>query len=246
MWLLLDAGNTRLKWRRTDGHQLLDGGSVPIDAAHAEDQLKAVLLSHAATGRVIASNVAGIATAGIIERVAHETLGLDVEFVIATAEFQGLRNGYATPASLGADRWLAMIGARAIAKGPLCIVDCGTAVTLDWIDADGVHLGGMIIPGRRLMRECLITGTRQVRPTQETDALPFSPLGNDTQSCISAGTVASVVGMVEHAVRTMGGCEAVNCLVSGGDGAAFASHLAVPHLMVPDLTFHGLLAVGNG
>lgn len=246
MWLLLDAGNTRLKWRFTNGEQLLDAGNLPIADEQLAVRLRPVFGEHRSVSRVIASNVAGAATTELIEGVARETLGICVEFVRPAAEFKGLRNGYSTPESLGADRWVAMIGARELVQGAVCIVDCGTAVTLDWVTADGVHAGGMIIPGRQLMRSCLAAGTRQIRLEGSNGPLFGDMLGVDTQSCISAGAIASVAGMIERTIRKLGGGTEVNCLISGGDGPVFAASLDIPYRLVPDLTFYGLLAYARG
>lgn len=246
MWLLVDAGNTRLKWRLTDGERLLEGGGLAMGAELASE-FRSVLAAEPAIRRVIASNVAGANAAHLIQVTVRETLGLEVEFVRPAAQFHGLRNGYAVPENLGTDRWVAMIGARQVAQGPICIVDCGTAVTLDWISAAGLHAGGMIIPGRRLMRDCLVAGTQQIQACiHGNEAPPSDAPGDATAACISAGTVACVAGMVEHTVRKLRAGGEVNCLVSGGDGPAFAAFFDVPHRLVPDLAFHGLLAYARG
>jgi type III pantothenate kinase len=246
MWLLLDAGNTRLKWRCSDGVQVLEGGSIPIDGNRLESQFVAAFAHLRPVERLVISNVAGEDVGYTLQRVARGRLGCDVEFVVPAAEFRGLKNGYADPVSLGADRWAAMIGARELVRGPVCIVDCGTAVTLDWIAADGRHLGGMIIPGRHLMAECLVAGTRQIRLSPHDHGFAAQGLGTDTGSCVAAGTLACVAGMVERTVRNLGGDAAVSCLVAGGDAATFAAHISVPHQVVPDLTFRGLLAYARG
>ncbi|MCK9530118.1 MAG: type III pantothenate kinase [Gammaproteobacteria bacterium] len=246
MWLLLDAGNTRLKWRLTDGHRLLDGGAVRIGEGALVDRLHAAFRKQITIERVIATNVAGDVVGATIDLLASDGFGCAAEMLLPSAEYRGLKNGYTNPAALGADRWAAMIGARELVRGAVCIVDCGTAITLDWIDASGAHQGGMIIPGRRLMTECLVAGTRQIRLPEPSEALEGKLLGTDTASCVAAGTFGCVAGMVERTVQHMGKGAEVTCLVAGGDGAAFGAHLAIPHRIVNDLTFHGLLAFANG
>jgi type III pantothenate kinase len=245
MWLLLDAGNTRLKWRLSDGRRLLDGGNVPIGEGAFDAQLHAAFRKHITIERVIATNVAGDVVGSAIEVLASDSFGCTVEVLLPSGEFRGLKNGYTNPASLGADRWAAMIGARELVSGAICIVDCGTAITLDWIDASGVHLGGMIIPGRRLMTECLIASTHQIRVPDSSEVLEGRLLGTDTASCVAAGTFGCVAGMVERTVQNVGNGAEVTCLIAGGDAVAFGAHLTIPHRLVDDLTFHGMLAFAN-
>ncbi len=96
--------------------------------------------------RVLVSNVAGPEMAKTLTRLAKKRFRVNVEFVTAAQEFHGLTNGYLDPSLLGADRWLGLIGAWTKVRSALCVVDAGTAVKFDSVDANGQHLGGLIVP----------------------------------------------------------------------------------------------------
>src|SRR6202034_3800599 len=100
--------------------------------------------------------------ARILTRLTKKVLKAEVEFITAAPEFNGLTNGYLDPSLLGADRWLALIGAWTKASGALCVVDAGTAVKVDAVDAKGQHLGGLIAPGIHMMREALMNKTSDI------------------------------------------------------------------------------------
>jgi pantothenate kinase type III len=117
--------------------------------------------------RVLVSNVAGPAMAKTLTQLAKKMFHVNVEFVTAAQEFHGLTNGYLDPTLLGADRWLALIGAWTLARSALCVVDAGTAVKVDSVDANGQHLGGLIAPGIHMMREVLMNKTSDIAKAAE-------------------------------------------------------------------------------
>ena len=170
------------------------------------------------------------------------------QWVVASAAEAGLTNGYDHPARLGADRWVAMIGAwhRLLALGParpLVVVRVGTAVTVDAIDATGKFLGGLILPGHGIMLRALESGTAGLHvPTGEVRAFPT----NTSDALTSGGTYAiagAVARMVQH-LRAHSGSEP-HCVMTGGAGWKMAPSMGLSVELVDNLIFDGLLAMAG-
>ena len=145
MILLIDVGNTRLKWGWLDGAHLSEQRAVVHRDTEPESWSKDVFDPARRPSRVLAANVAGEAMAWNLHRFSQQAYGLEPEFITPTRSFHELTNGYLNPALLGADRWLAVIGAWNLAHTALCVVDAGTAVKVDSVNAHGQHLGGLIV-----------------------------------------------------------------------------------------------------
>jgi type III pantothenate kinase len=157
----------------------------------------------------------------------------------AAARTLDVVNGYDDPTSLGADRWAALVGARGLTPAPACIIDCGTAVTVDALAANGEFLGGAIFPGLALARAILAHGTAAVQPPPGSDA---SCLGRSTADAVAGGTLFALAGAIERVVREqqvqLGG--AARVLMTGGDAPLLAARIAQPVEHVPDLVLQGL------
>ena len=238
--LLVDAGNTRVKWAlaRDDAApaEWIADGAV----AHAElDGLAEAWRGHAVTRAVIA-NVAGAPL--------RERLGallprlwprLQPEWFSAQAELAGLRNRYRNPAQLGADRYAAALGAHTLYPGKaLVVATCGTATTVDGVSADGEFVGGMILPGLGLMLASLARGTAQL-PEASADA-PLPPaFADNTLDAIRSGCVSAQAGAIERACAAL---PAELCIVSGGAAPWVAPALSVPHRMLHNIVLVGLHA----
>ena len=146
----------------------------------------------------------------------------------------GLVSCYAQPARMGVDRWLAMLGARHASAGPLCVIDAGTAITLDLVAAQGRHEGGYILPGADLMRRALTADTGRIQ-VDALDAPTLSP-GSNTQTCVNAGGWRAVIGAVqsvladypEHRALLTGGLAPV--LLEMGLSATHHPHLVMEGL----------------
>jgi type III pantothenate kinase len=143
MRLVLDIGNSALKWGLVDERGVRDAGRVlhrESGIAAALAMLPAGLSTHP---DIIGVNVTGRAAATCVE----DWAGRSVRWLEASATAGGVRNGYEQPRQLGVDRWAALVGARRLGTGPWVVVGCGTALTIDLLRADGQHLGGYIVPG---------------------------------------------------------------------------------------------------
>jgi type III pantothenate kinase len=181
-----------------------------------------------------------------LAKLAKKRFRVDIEFVTAAREFDGLTSGYLDPSLLGADRWLALIGAWTLAHGALCVVDAGTAVKVDAVDANGQHLGGMIAPGIHMMREVLMNNTSDIAKAafNSTPSLA-GVLANNTIAAVSRGAVFALAGMADHA------CEVVEqttgappkLFITGGDANMISGTMRAHGEIVPDLVLQGLAVI---
>lgn len=237
MMLLIDAGNTRVKWALVLDGAALGAWQASGSLLHAD--LDAVRPAWATGTRVLVSNVAG---AQLAERIAALLpAGAQVEWFASEATRAGLTNGYREPARLGCDRFAAAIGARALAPGrDLIVAVCGTATTVDAVRADGRFVGGMILPGLALMAASLARNTAQL-PEVAAGALP--PLfGDNTHDAILSGVLSAQAGAIERAVAGLG---AAACIVSGGAAPHIAPALKVAHKVVDNIVLVGLHAAAT-
>jgi type III pantothenate kinase len=245
--LALDIGNTRLKWALYDtpcvGARLLAHGAQFLENI---DKLADGDWAEFAQPRwVLGCVVAGDA---VRRRVEQQLDIWDVhpQWVVSSLQEGGMTNGYDHPGRLGADRWVAMIGARqrVLAMGepkPCVVVMVGTAVTVEAIDADGQFLGGIILPGHGIMLRALEGGTAGLRvPTGEVVEFP-----TNTSDALTSGGTYAITGAIEHQYRALQArCgEAPLTLVTGGAGWKVAPHMNFPHVLLDSLIFDGLLVL---
>ena len=243
MLLLVDAGNTQIKWALADraappGAWLVSG-AVP----HAQIESLAALWQTLAIDQVLLSNVAGAA----VQKQLQESVPAHTptECFAASAQRAGLQNQYRDPAQLGCDRFAAAIGARAAFPATsLIVATCGTATTVDAITAEGVFLGGMILPGLGLMASALASNTALLPQVAHAN-MSVSTFADNTQDAIISGCLAAQAGAIERAVQVHGGADVVRCIISGGAGQWVAAHLSVPHQRVDNLVLLGLFSVAN-
>lgn len=233
MLLLIDAGNTRIKWALVAPDSGLGGWLASGAVAHAQLDTLGAPWARLTISEALLSNVAGSAIAARLRAM----LPVAARDFVSLPQLAGVSNGYRNPAQLGCDRFAAAIGARALAPGQAVIVaNCGTATTIDAITADGVFLGGMILPGLGLMASSLARNTAQL--PQIADAAPL-PAGfaDNTDDAILSGCLAAQTGAIERAVR-MHGAQA--CLLSGGAAPRIAQTLALPFQLVDNIVMLGL------
>lgn len=239
MLLLIDAGNTRIKWA------IAENGAAPGEwcawgaVAHAElNHLPAHWQPYPITRSVVA-NVAG---GRLREQLQLMLPTSALSWFASRRELAGLRNAYRDPAQLGCDRFAAALGARTLEPGKALIVaTCGTATTIDALTADAVFLGGMILPGLGLMASSLARKTAQLPQVAPHAALPAG-FADNTDDAILAGCLAAQAGAIERACALHG---AQQCIISGGAAAYIAPALSVPHRLVDNIVLVGLHASAN-
>jgi type III pantothenate kinase len=250
-FLALDVGNTRLKWGLYEspapGAKLLGSGAVfleNIDRLADEDWRDLPEPTH-----MLGCIVAGEAIRRRVEEQ-MELWDITPHWAVSSAAEAGMTNGYDHPTRLGADRWVAMIGAHArmlqahvSAPQPMVVVMVGTAVTVEAIDASGKFLGGLILPGHGIMLRALESGTAGLRvPTGDVCEFPT----NTSDALTSGGTFAiagAVERMVQH-VRQHCGAEPA-CYMTGGAGWKMAPSMSVQFELVDSLIFDGLLEIAK-
>ncbi|MHB1567234.1 MAG: type III pantothenate kinase [Acidiferrobacter sp.] len=241
MTLLLDIGNSRLKWawRPTTGALCVQ--SAPYEGADAWPAAWAAL---AVPGAVWAIASAADRIAAMNAYCARRWQQVPRWFT-ACADGHGVRNLYRPPEALGADRYAALVGARAHYAAPLCVVDCGTAITVDALDIDGVFRGGAILPGLRSAMAGLHTRVRHLPPADKT-TVPDA-LGLSTPAALAAGSILGTAGAITHLVHQQSRClnGVTHVLLTGGDAQVLAPHLEFSAKVVEDLTLQGLLVMAT-
>ncbi|MCF7987759.1 MAG: type III pantothenate kinase [Methylovulum sp.] len=238
MNLLLDMGNSRLKWALNHHDQLLMGN--PLYNAQINRQM--LLETWANLGRPRAIGIAWVSQSELLSTVKSvaKTLWQDVKIydIKAQAKAFNVHNAYLNAEKLGVDRWLALVAARRHHSGHCCIVDCGTAITLDLLDSEGSHLGGFICPGLTLMKQSLAAGTGSLPFSVESfDMRP----ANCTEAAIYAGTLAAAIGLIEQVVKR----QPIDCnlILTGGDAELIGQHLKLPVTIETNLVLRGLAIV---
>jgi len=243
--ILVDIGNSRCKSALEN-----NGEFTPLETFAWRDVfLNEVLskvwlepLNGAVPDSIHVSNVAGDRMLPNLDAWCCATWGQKPIAMSSTAEFQGLKNGYTAPTTLGVDRWAAMIGARVQYSGALCVVDSGTATTVDVIDKDGLYIGGAILPGIYTMRRSLGKYTAALFAADGE----ISPFSDNTASGIAGGTGYASVGAIERlmdeAVKAVG---PLTTVITGGEAGVLKSLLTRKAQFDPLLVLHGVRAVAD-
>jgi type III pantothenate kinase len=243
MKLLVDMGNSRIKWAGLCDGALSDGGSFVHEndpAAAATALLEQTV--HAPTA-VLVSNVAGEPFATEMANRVASNWSIRAEFAATQPSAGRLVNAYENHTTLGVDRWLAMLAATERYPDPVCVVDAGTAVTVDLVTSAGRHLGGYILPGLDLMRQCLTGGTgdltRLTAGEQQSVGASVKP-GQNTAAAIDHGALAAICELIECCVGRVAEHNRGIVVVTGGDAERIIPHLTVALEHRSQLVLEGL------
>jgi type III pantothenate kinase len=238
MILLLDLGNTRLKFALMDGGEFTHRGAFGWDADIAHE-LATLWASWPTPERIVGASVVDSARETAVAVATDKTFGRTPVWVRTPDEACGVTNAYAEPQRLGVDRFLAMVDALAAGRAPCVLASVGTALTLDALDGDGRHLGGWIAPGPLLMQQSVLGATVQVRPGH---AGAVRDLADNTADGLASGCwqacAALVDRFVERSAPLLGGNPTVT--LGGGDADVLAPLLEREVVLVPDAVLRGL------
>jgi len=235
--LLVDAGNSRIKWRLTDGAQSISSGALPSNEyAHLVEAIG----NHPANAACVCS-VLGEGTNAQIRQTLEIDLGIardQQHWLSAPKVGYGIDNDYQPAESLGADRFAALVAAHHRQSIDWIVVNVGTAITVDLLGADGHYYGGAIAPGPELMRNALVQGTAGVNIDIAISSLEMP---TNTKSAVSHGIGTALWGVVEGMLRqSRRSGKSPSVLLSGGARAFLRPFLDVEVVEVDNVVLEGL------
>lgn len=236
MILDIDAGNSFVKWRVVDDSEVIAAGS------EATEQVSKQGLDLTRIEGLNQARISSVANRGLAEKLREQVqqqFNVEMQIARVSSIVSGVSCGYTEPETLGIDRWLAVVAAYQRYLGPVLVVDAGSAITIDLIGPQGVHLGGYISPGLRLMREALWQGTAKVQ-VDRVESLNMLVPGTCTQDAVNRGCLLAVVATIEKLASQY----PASIVITGGDATVVAEALSLTSDHVPDLVLDGLAVNG--
>ena len=252
--LVLDAGNTRLKWAVLDdvlnqSHAPLPAGSNAGVAASLDwldhgavdyDHLADLPARWQKWGVLVACYAVSVAGDLVGTRVQQLVthIGLQPIWLKSSARACGVENGYAPATSLGADRWAALVAVRQRTREAALVVSAGSALTVDALNSAGHFLGGLIVPGLHMMRTVLAASTAQVG----TQYGKVSSFPNTTADAVESGLVAAIIGAIEtmHSQLDTLSAASTRIFLTGGDAETLKLYLPPDTIIIPGLVLEGV------
>ena len=248
MKLLVDIGNTRIK-----SAMVFNGNWTNATSQSHRDRSDSVFdqmwRGVSPPGKIVVSNVAGAEFAGSLQRWCEQNWSITPHFIHSEEVGCGVINGYLDANQLGSDRWAALIAARNLCTDPVAIVDCGTAVTVDALDAEGCFRGGVIFAGLALSRNTLLAQASGIDAARSgatrsgvTRSNSESVLCRSTEDAVASGTFYGVVGAIDRILdefeQQLG--QEMKLYLSGGDALSVKSNLRHSSQHDPELVLKGL------
>jgi type III pantothenate kinase len=273
MMLLIDSGNTRIKWALVQGMDWLRSGILPVEQA---GELSQHLIAHCGQigkglndiEQVWVSNVAGEEIALQISNFGADR-NVQPHFIVPREEQCGVQNGYSQPGQLGSDRWAALVAAWHLIDGECLVVNCGTATTIDALSGQGVFMGGLILPGVDLMLSSLCDTTAQLMTSRyekllmEPLAIPlgsqkatakwlvmsghpgeYVPFPKNTADAMFSGVIQASCGAIQRQHALLDH-DSAPVVLSGGAAEVMQEHLHMPLRIVDNLVLQGLLIIAQ-
>ena len=245
MKLLLDIGNSSVNWASEKESRFLSQGSFMYNKNNFENSLQKNISITKSTSKILVSNVAGLNIFNSLNSWAEKNGPLELWQSCIEKKFKGLKTSYTKTEQMGVDRWLSMVACWERYQSSLCVVSCGTALTIDSIDHEGNHLGGYILPGIELMQKSLIKNTENINFIIDCD--PSIDYASDTKSAVNNGAFLSLISSIDRVVNKfkleLGG--APKCVIYGGNAQLIKPLLEQKFKYEPNLVLHGLLITHN-
>jgi type III pantothenate kinase len=245
MNLLMDVGNSRIKTVVTTVNGLHELKPFAYDLSNCESLLSDQIDGLEAPQKILVANVGGEAIADRITACVLNHWRREPKFVQVPREWGGLVNGYAEVKQLGIDRWLGLLAAWTRYRRFVCVVSCGTAVTIDGATGEGRHLGGVIIPGMELMRRSLNQATKGIDASRISD--PICEFGLATNTCVANGAIYAICTLIKNVIADLENRygDRPSLVVTGGDAATVGGCLSIPFALRPALVLEGLAIIAE-
>lgn len=246
MALLIDAGNSAVKWATSDSNSL----SKMNCQQYPENITVAFFLENwkdlEKPNSIFVSCVAKESVWQKLQQACSELWEVSVLRVNSVNNGFGLANAYENASALGSDRWCAMIAGLQITKSGFLIVDAGSALTIDRVDDRGQHIGGYILPGLSMMKKSLGIETAQVKVDSFQNNKPSLSLGRSTTDCVESGIYLSAVKLIEAVYeKEVMQTKDLQCYLTGGDAKLLASFLSFECVIMPDIVLQGLAYIAK-
>lgn len=236
MKLLVDIGNTRIKWAVDDQENLFLGEAIAYKEVDLVKKIDQYWLKLSPPDVLAISSVSAKEVSQKIIKFA-KIKWPDIKILIAKSSSQAfsVSNAYSNSEKLGVDRWLGLIALHHYYPGNCCIIDCGTAITIDYLDEHGQHLGGVISPGFQLMKQALYQGTEDLKLITQ-----YYPVGlsSNTEAAIYTGALFAAAGLIEKTSNEFYNCQTV--VLTGGDAELLKQYLKFEATLEPDFVLKGL------
>lgn len=249
MDLLVDIGNTRIKWALSaEGELTATQGQQSHHELIPSDLCSEMWGNLDRPGRVMIASVGSSLLCRDVSDWIVKNWGFNPQFVLPVVKGWGVTNGYVSPESLGVDRWLSLVAARKKWNNKaVFIADCGTAVTIDVLGPDGAHRGGLIVPGLSLMRDSLIQRTAGIAMSATDSPRDHALLAADTRSAVMGGTLYTLVSVLDRTVHDVGVelNQSIFPVITGGDAMELQALLRADFTYVPNLVLEGLAIVAG-
>lgn len=240
MRLLVDVGNSAVKWAFAGGDGIAGGDRFVHRGLDIAAQLSLAWGSLQRPAEVCVVNVAGEAMASTLTAWTRQHWSLIPKFFSTGDTACGVTNAYSVPENLGVDRWVALIGAHHQLRGAVCVIDCGTAITLDLLAASGQHQGGLILPGVETLKQMLLEDTAEVKPSAAPPLITL--LASSTGAGVHGGAVYMAVAATDRLINDLTAKQGpdLEVLITGGDAGTILTLLAHPAHHDPELVLKGL------
>ena len=241
MKLLVDIGNSRIKWACISLVGLTKSQNFNLNKTEIKDSLTRHWKEISDVEAIFVSNIAGEKIAQQLSEWTTKQWELEPKFVTSEQKRFGVVNAYKQPEKLGVDRWLSLIVARQYARMATCVIDCGTAITLDIVTKHGEHQGGMIIPGLKLMRQALTHNTNAIKNISDKGS-EFKILAINTFSAVQSGTLYSITATVERLISDLRQQfnNRIRFIITGGDAETVLPLLSTTVAHYPNIVLKGL------
>ena len=245
--LLMDIGNTRIKWGVLEKRELSEIGSLSTPHSRDFDLTPLFMSLPSDVKSIVASCVLSKETQIKLTESFFDHFELAIQFIKPKNRFSGLTNGYNNPSKLGTDRWAAMIGAHNEFGGNILVVDMGTAITIDYINAEGVHKGGQILPGLKSFFNILDQSTGSINTKiniNDTAAQDIKKWGKNTDDAVISGAMSAISGAINAAVFSFKiENSKPSVILTGGDAIYFKDVFDYSLSYRPNLVLEGLARI---
>lgn len=237
---VVDVGNSSINWSETQGKQLVQPESFIWHKLGMAESLDQAWGESGAPERITCACVAGKDIEAEMTQWCRDVWQMEPEFIQAQQHGYGVSNAYLDAERLGADRWAALVAVRSLSDSPACIVDCGTAITIDVMESGGKHLGGLILPGIGTMRSALLD---RIRITlEESEGGNSTLFARNTTDGVNGGVLYAIIATLDRVYNDVDAEMGTNIdrIITGGDAATLLPLLKGECKYMPDLVLQGL------